>query len=208
MQAPDGGQAHVPAHLLQHPYRPFAAFQRRTLPPLRLPLSPLCLFAGSTLPLPPLPTSLPPLPPLPAGLAAGLSSSESAESSSESLSSLPKKKRFRRSYLPLLLFFKVLQAVTGYRVPATCHPCAAFCVGLSTVRPLRLLERPGGPARRRWRPRIRRAVGVLAAPSLTIRSDLVRAPLSLPSAGLRNGREVEVRPATSKGRPSRAGAES
>ena len=73
---------------------------------------------------------------------------------------------------------------------------------------LRLLERPGGPARRRWRPRIRRAVGVLAAPSLTIRSDLVRAPLSLPSAGLRNGREVEVRPATSKGRPSRAGAES
>ena len=39
----------VPAHLLQHPYRPFAAFQRRTLCPLRLLFSPPCRFAGTIL---------------------------------------------------------------------------------------------------------------------------------------------------------------
>ena len=41
MQAPDGGLELV--HHLQHPYRPLAAFQRRTVCPLRLPLSILSL---------------------------------------------------------------------------------------------------------------------------------------------------------------------
>ena len=49
-QAPDGGPELVP--LLKHPYRPPAAFQRRTFPPLRLLFSPLCRFVAG-LPSPP-----------------------------------------------------------------------------------------------------------------------------------------------------------
>ena len=52
------------AHLLQHPYRPFAASQRRTLCPLCLPLLPLCRFAAGSPPLSPPPPVVATLPPL------------------------------------------------------------------------------------------------------------------------------------------------
>ena len=42
VQAPDGGQAHVPAHLLQHPYRPFAAFHS-VGPPCACPCRPFAV---------------------------------------------------------------------------------------------------------------------------------------------------------------------